>query len=417
MKTLWLLTFKSIINRKLAFVLSIISIAISVVLLLGIDRVTKSTKSHFLNTINQTDLIVAAPGGSLEILLNLIFHMGDPLNEVDYASYETISKLKEVAWAVPLSVGDSFKGYDAVSTTNGYFTHYRYSTSKNLEFAQGSEFKQFFDVVAGSEVAKNLNLRIGDTIHLSHSGGEHEHKHEHANRDFHICGILKPTGTPNDESLFFQLKADEAIHIEWQSGHFVDMHISSDELAHMKITPKHISGILVGLNNSIDILHVADKIKHLKGANLTAVIPAKALSKLYRLMKNMQEVLTIISSMVFIAAIFGMISTMLATLNDRRREIAILRSLGATVKTIFFLFAAEAFIIVAGGIVAGNAALAFLVFVNNSFLNPALQIGYIPDLYESFMLLVMIVMAVLVSVVPAVKSYKNSLQDGLMVKI
>ena len=415
MKTLWLLTSKSIINRKMAFTLSIISIAISVVLLLGIDRATKAAKNHFLNTINQTDLIAAAPEGSLEILLNLVFHMGEPLKEVDYSSYQAISKFDEVAWAVPLSVGDSFKSYDAVSTTNDYFTHYRYASSKALEFEKGGDFKDFYDVVVGSEVAKKLHLTLGETIHLSHSSGESAHAH--ANRDFHICGILKSTGTPNDTSVFFQLKADEAIHIEWQSGHFVDMHISSEQLSKMNIQPRHISGILIGLKNRTDILHVADKIEHFKGENLKAVIPAKALSKLYMLLKNMQEILTLISAVVFVAAIFGMIATMLATLNDRRREIAILRTLGATVRNIFVLFALEALIIVASGILLGNLVLTILLFLNNLIFNETVQINYFPNIYEFSLLFIMLISAIIVSVIPALKSYKNSLQDGLMVKI
>lgn len=415
MKTLWTLTFKSIFNRKVAVTLSIISIAISVVLLLGIDRATKAGKEHFLNTINDTDLIAAAPNGSLDILLTLIFHMGDPLKEVEYSTFKEVQKLPEVKWAVPVSVGDSFQGFDAVSTNNDYFKYYRYSTSKKLEFAQGGEFKGFYDVVAGSNVAKKLHLKIGETVFLSHSSGAHAHLHK--NRPFRICGILKPTSTPSDESVFFRLKADEAIHIEWQSGHYVDMHISSEELAHMNIQPKHISGMLIGLKERMDVLSVSDKIEHLKDANLKAVIPAKALAKLYRLLKNMQDILTLISAVVFLAAIFGMVATMLATLNDRRREIAILRSLGASVKSIFLLFSFEAFIIVSGGIILGNVILTLLIFINNVYVNQILQIAYLPDTYESIMLLVMIVAAVFVSVIPAVKSYKNSLQDGLMVRI
>ncbi|MDD2357272.1 MAG: ABC transporter permease [Thiovulaceae bacterium] len=415
MKTLWLLTSKSITNRRMAFTLSIISIVISVVLLLGIDRITKAAKNHFLNTINQTDLIAAAPEGSLDILLNLIFHMGDPLKEVDYSSYQTISKMDKVAWAVPLSVGDSFKSYDAVSTTNDYFKYYRYASAKVLEFSQGGDFKDFYDVVVGSEVAKKLHLTLHEIIHLSHSSGESAHTH--ANRDFHICGILKSTGTPNDTSVFFQLKADEAIHLEWQSGHFVDMHISSEQLAKMNIQPKHISGILIGLKNRSNILNIADKLEHFKGENLKAVIPAKALSKLYVLLKNMQEILTLISSIVFVAAIFGMIATMLATLNDRRREIAILRTLGATVKSIFTLFALEAFIIVASGILLGNVLLTLLLILNNLVFYTTVQISYFPDIYELSLLFIMLISAIIVSVIPALKSYKNSLQDGLMVKI
>ena len=415
MKTLWLLTTKSIANRKIAFSLSIISIAISVVLILGIDRVTKAAKNHFLNTINQTDLIAAAPEGSLNILLNLIFHMGEPLKEMDYSSYQAISKFDEVAWAVPLSVGDSFKNYDAVSTTNDYFKHYRYASSRALEFEQGGDFKDFYDVVVGSEMAKKLHLTLGETIHLSHSSGESEDLH--ANRDFHICGILKPTSTPNDTSLFFQLKADEAIHIEWQSGHFVDMHISSADLAKMNIKPRHISGVLIGLKNRTEILHVSDKIEHFKDENLKAVIPAKALLRLYSLMKNMQDILTLISAVVFIAAIFGMIATMLATLGDRRREIAILRTLGASIKTIFVLFALESSIIVASGILFGNLILTLLLILNNLFFNETMQISYFLDIYEFALLFVMLTSAIVVSVLPALKSYKNSLQDGLMVKI
>ncbi len=415
MKTLWLFTSKSIANRRMAFTLSIISIAISVVLLLGIDRVTKAAKNHFLNTINQTDLIAAAPDGSLDILLNLVFHMGDPLKEVDYSSYQTISKMDEVAWAVPISVGDSFKSYDAVSTTNDYFKYYKYASSKSLLFSSGADFRDFYDVVVGSEVAKKLHLTLHETIHLSHSNGASAHAH--ANRDFYICGILKPTGTPNDTSLFFQLKADEAIHIEWQSGHFVDMHISSEQLAKMNIQPKHISGVLIGLKNRSDILNVADKLEHFKGENLKAVIPAKALSKLYLLLKNMQEILTLISGVVFVAAIFGMIATMLATLGERRREIAILRTLGATIKSIFILFALEAFIIVASGILFGNILLTLLLILNNLVFNTTVQISYFPDVSELALLFIMLISAIIVSVLPALKSYKNSLQDGLMVKI
>lgn len=403
------LTYKSIKNRKTSFLLSLFSIAISVVLLLGIQRGVHDTKSHFLNTINQTDMIVSSSNGSIDILLNLIFHIGDGLDEVHYSSYEDISRLSEVSWAVPLSVGDSFKGFDAVGTNENYFKYYKYSNNKSLEFAQGSNFKAFFDLIVGANVAKKLHLKLGDKVHLSH-GGAHEH-HEHKNRTFIVSGILKKSFTPNDDVVFMQLKTDEAMHIEWQSGHFVDMHISNEALSKMNIKPKHISGMLVGLKNREQILEVQDKINHYKKENLKAVIPAKALSKLYKLIKQFQDILMLISSMVFIAAIFTMLSSMYSTLNERRREIAILRSLGASVKIIFALFASEAFLIVTGGIILGNILLTILlVFLPEN-------ISLFPSLYELSMLLFMVVVAVLASVVPAIKSYMNSLQDGLSITI
>lgn len=403
------LTYKSILNRKTAFLLSVFSVAISVVLLLGIERIVKSGKTHFLNTINETDMIVGASNGSIDILLNLIFHIGDGLSEMEYSSYEEISKFDEVEWSVPLSVGDSFRGFDVVSTNSDFFTHYKYSSGKLLEFENGGNFVGFYDLVLGANVAKKLNLKLGDKAYLSHGNSKHVHK----NREFRVRGILKKSATPNDDLVFMQLKTDEAMHLEWQSGHFVDMHISSEVLSRMNIQPKHISGILLGLKNRMQILELEDKINHYKGENLKGVIPAKALTKLYKLMNSFEVILMLISSMVFVSAIFTMLSSMFSTLGEKRREIAILRSLGASVKVIFILFAMESSFIVFGGIVLGNILLSVGVF----FVSSLMPVNYLPDGYEIFLLIVMMVVAVFSSIIPAIKSYKYSLQDGLMVKV
>jgi len=183
----------------------------------------------------------------------------------------------------------------------------------------------------------------------------------------------------------------------------------------MDIKPKHIGGILIGLKNRSAILHVENKIDHYKGENLKAVIPAKALSKLYRLMKNLQDILMVISSAVFIAAIFTMLSSMFSTLNERRREMAIFRSLGASSWSVFALFSIESFFIVFSGVVIGAVLLDTTLFLASFYL--PLEISFGLDIYEFAMLFIMIVVGLLASMIPALKSYKNNLQDGLMVKI
>ena len=411
MRELLYLTYKSILNRKLTFLLSVFSIAISVVLLLGVDKAIKSSKSHFINTINETDIVVGSSNGSLDILLNLVFHLSDPLKEMSYKSFEDIKAFDEIEWAVPLSLGDKFHGFDVVSTNEEYFKYYRYSSSKSLEFERGKGFEEFYDVVLGSKIAKKLKMKVGDIVHISHGS----HHHEHKNRDFKVVGILNQTLTPNDETLFMQLKADEAIHLEWQSGHFVDMGISSEKLSHMNIKPKHISGMFLGLKSRETILSVEEKIENYKDENLKAVIPAKALSKLYKLMKNMQDILMLISLAVFITAIFTMLSSMYSTLNERRREMAIFRSLGAGVNVIFWLFAMEALLIVISGVIFGLVTLEIVLYVIS--VNFPFEIMFILDTYELFMLLVIIGVALIASLFPAFSSYKSSLQDGLMVKM
>lgn len=402
------LTYKSILNRKTAFVLSVFAVAISVVLLLGIDRLVKGSKNHFLNTINGTDLIVAAPNGSLDILLNLVFHIGDGLQAIDYSTYNDISNLDEVAWSVPLALGDSFKGYDIVSTNNDYFKHYKFSSGKELKFDKGGYFKEFYDVVIGYNVAKKHHLRYADTIHISHSNTHEEHKH----REFRIGGILKYSGTPNDDLVFMQLKTDAAIHVEWQSDRFVDMEISNEKLSQLDIQPKHLSGIMVGLKDSSQVLSMQARIDKYKWAHLKAIIPAKAMSKLYRILASFQDVLMFISGVVFIAALLTMLTSMFATQNERRREIAILRSLGASANIIFGLFASESLIIVLSGIVLGNILLIATIF----YFKATLSITLLPNLYELSLLLVMVVAALIASIIPALMSYKHSLQDGLTLK-
>ncbi|MCX6051349.1 MAG: FtsX-like permease family protein [Campylobacterales bacterium] len=403
------LTYKSILNRKTAFFLSVFSIAISVVLLLGIQRVAKSSEKHFLNTLNETDMIVGASNGSIEILLNLVFHIGDGLGEMQYSSYEEIATMDEVAWSVPLSLGDSFRGFEVMATNEDFFKRYKYASGKLLEFQEGGNFGGFYDVIVGFNVHKKLDLKLSDKVHLSHAD---EH-HEHTNREFSVSGILKPSNTPNDDLVFIQLKSDEAIHLEWQSGHFVDMHIESEKLSQMDIKLKHVSGMLLGLKNPLQILELENKINHYKGENLKAVIPAKALSKLFKLMQSFQNVLFFISVAVFIVALFTMLTSMYATLIERRREIAILRSLGASAKVLFALFAIESFLIVACGIVLGVFILTLLI----ALIPSTLSISHMPDIYEIAMLLVMVAISLLASLIPALSSYKQSLQDGLIVKI
>ncbi|WP_294966967.1 FtsX-like permease family protein, partial [Sulfurimonas sp.] len=250
-------------------------------------------------------------------------------------------------------------------------------------------------------------------IHLSHSNYKHVHKHK--NREFKVSGILKKSMTPNDESVFIRLDADVAIHIEWQSGNFVNLNIDSKKLSRMNIKPKYIGGVLIGLKNRSAILGVQDKINSYKNENLRAIVPAKALSKLYKLMKNMQDILMLISAAVFIAAIFTMLSSMFSTLNERRREIAIFRSLGASSWNIFALFAIESFLIIVSGILIGIVFLDATLFLISSYL--PIEMFYAIDSYEIGMLFIMIVIGLIASLFPALKSYRNSLQDALSVRM
>ena len=168
MNTLLILSLKSWRNRALAICLTITSIALSVALLIGIERVRLGARESFSNTISGTDLIVGARGGSLQLLLYSVFHIGAASNNISYFAYKQIASDPDVAWTIPVSLGDSHRGFRVIATDENFYAHLRYHQGKALELSEGRLPKDEFDVVLGSEVAKTLHYRIGESVIITH---------------------------------------------------------------------------------------------------------------------------------------------------------------------------------------------------------------------------------------------------------
>jgi putative ABC transport system permease protein len=214
---LFKLAYQSLLNRWFTTLLTALSIAISVSLFLGVEKVRTGAREGFSNTISQADLIVGARTGATQLLLYSIFHMGEATNNISFKSYQAIKSKPSVEWTIPYSLGDSHRGYRVVGTDENFYAHYHFRQDQGIRFREGAEAKGVFDVVLGSDVAELLGYRLGQKIVLSHGlseGGGIEHD----NRPFQVVGILDRTATPIDRSLYITLEGMEAIHIDWQSG-------------------------------------------------------------------------------------------------------------------------------------------------------------------------------------------------------
>src|SRR5215468_3570222 len=143
------LALQSLANRWLTALLTVLAIAVSVVLLLGVEKVRTGARQSFADTISGTDLIVGARSGSLQLLLYSVFRIGNATNNITWASYQDIASMPEIAWTVPLSLGDSHRGFRVLGTTPEYFAHYRYRQTNGLIFASGGPFADLFDAVVG----------------------------------------------------------------------------------------------------------------------------------------------------------------------------------------------------------------------------------------------------------------------------
>ena len=417
--TTFTLAWQSIGNRRTTALLSVFAIALSITLFLGVERMRIGAKSSFTNTISGTDLIVGSRAGSVQLLLYSVFRIGNATSNISMDSLDAIEARKDVAWVVPISLGDSHRGYRVMGTSNDYFKHYRYRNKQLLEFSDGQRFEDLFDVVVGAEVAQQLGYQIGNSVIISHGIGAIGGK-KHDDMPFKVSGILQRTGTPVDRTVHVSLAALEAIHLDWENGSpSSGFRLSADQVRDLDLQASTVTAALVGTKSRFGIFQVQRFVNEFKNEPLTAVMPGVALQELWSIVGVAETALTAVSAMVVLTAILGMVTMILSTLNERRQEIAILRSIGAHTGTIFSLLMLEAVILAAGGILLGTGLLYALLFV----INPWIEQSYglylaieAPSLYELKLMGSILVIACVVGTVPALRAYRQSLVDGMSVQ-
>ncbi len=415
------LAWQSIMNRKFTTILTILSIAVSVMLLLGVEKVRTSARSSFINTISGTDLVVGARTGGVQLLLYSVFHIGDATANVTWKTVEDIKKRNEVKWIIPIALGDSHRGYRVVGTSREYFERFRYRRDIPLEFLEGHEFSDLFDTVLGSDVARSLNYKIGDEIVLAHGSGPISIGKDHGDTPFRVSGILASTGTPVDRVVHVSMEAIEAIHIGWETGTFIEQENkkSVEDLRKMDLSPKAVTAMYVGLKSRMSTFSLQRWINTYLQEPLIAILPGVVFGELWLMIGNVEKALLIVSTMVVFTAILGMIISLLASLNERRREMAILRAVGAKPIQVFVLFTAEATTIALLGVMIGFFALYSILFLIQPFIESLTGLYMditLPERNEIILMITIVFAAALAGIIPALRAYRTSLSDGLMIR-
>ena len=413
------IALKSAKNRKVGLILAAFSIALSIMLLLSVDTIRKQGKNSFVNTISQTDLVVGARSGPLNLLLYSVFRIGGATNNVSWKSYQEIAELPEVAWTVPISLGDSHRSFRVMGTNTDYFEFYRFAGGKNLAFNSGKQFENLYDVVLGRQVADKLKYKLGDKITLAH-GLVSTKFSEHGDKPFTVVGILERTGTPVDQTVHVSLEAIEAIHIDWQSGAPSPIKISADKTLTMELQPKTITAFMLGLKNRTATFRLQRKINQYRAEPLLAILPGATLATLWNTLGNFEKILLAIAFLVLLSGLLGMLTTLLSTLNERRREIAILRAVGAHAWHIVYLFLLEALIVVGSGCILGVIASYLLQLIAKPVLVSLYGIHIdilFPDSQQWAIIGGALLLGLLFSLLPGLIAYRRSLQDGLVLKV
>lgn len=428
--TLLRLSLKSLANRRLTVFLSVLTIAFSVALLLTVERVRTEARTSFNQTISGTDLIVGAPSGDIQLLLYSVFQLGNASANMSWSAAQKIAAMPEVAWTIPLALGDSHKGYRVMGTEAAYFDHYRYGRKQPLAFAEGERFDKLYQAVIGAEVAKTLGYKIGDRMVIAHGMGRHSFK-EHDDKPFTLVGILKRTGTPVDRSVLVSLQSIEAIHVGWGKPAVQDLRARFSQkqakgLDESTLQPQSITALLVGINKKTQLFQVQRAINEGKitvsgkSEALQAVIPAVALQQVWQLVGVAENALLVVAGFVVISGLVGLMSVILTGLNERRREIAILRALGARPLQVLLLLVAEAFMLTLLGLLCGSGLFYLLLIVAAPWVYELWGI-WLPvnffSLLELKLLAVIAVAGLLVGLWPGLRAYRISLAEGLSVRL
>lgn len=410
------LAWKSVRNRWATALLAVLAIAVSVALILSVEKIRREAKASFTQTVSGTDLIIGARSGSVQLLLYSVFRIGNATNNISWESVQDIRDRRAVDWVIPISLGDSHAGFRVLGTTDDYFNFFRYGDDRTLELAQGARFDDVFDVVLGSEVAAQLEYQLGDQIVVAHGTGRVALV-EHENQPFTVKGILAPTGTPVDRAVHVSLEGIEAMHVDWRNGASVKGEgTAPDVIRGMDLSPSAVTALFVGLKSRATVFREQRAINTYREEPLLAILPGVALQELWGLVSVAEMALLIVSVIVVIAGLMNLISVLLSGLNERRREMAVLRSVGARPAHVFVLLCIETAFLTLAGIVVGVAMHYVLTGAGSLFLQErfGLSVPFTwPHQGEWKILGFIAVAGLLAGTIPALQAYRKSLSDGL----
>ena len=348
------LLLRSLHDRRFSLSLIVLALAAAVALFISVQNIQRMTKDGFENTIANVDLVVAARGSDIQVLLSAVFGIGSTNSLMAAQSVRDIADLPEMAWHVPVSLGDSHKGFRVIGTTNAIFAHVLADGDKRYRF------NKVLSLAVGADVAARLNYSVGDRMVLQHGLGDYGAAHD--DLSFEVERILQRTNTPFDRAIFIPLQASEAIHRGWRGGRriialkpeHVDAHDRHKEAGHHLEGHKHnrdhenehhddhddadsetehmhgpsgIDAVFFGLKDQRSIIQVQREVAAYEAENLMAVIPGITLSRIWQIIGLVDRGFIAINILIIGLVLLSMVAMTVLSADNRRREMSILRAL------------------------------------------------------------------------------------------
>ena len=452
--SLWKIAWRSIQQRSLASSLTAVSMALGVALVASVLIIHSVVDQSFRRGSGGYDLIVGARGDSLQLVLNTVFHMRRPIGNIPHSYYrEFVDGRYQLTTevAVPVAMGDNYQGYRVIGTTPDMFNRLQYRDGQYYTFAEGQNFfeENYYDAVVGSVVARRTGLKVGDTFRPTHGlSAADDTGYEH--NAFRVVGVLDHTGTPVDQALYVNIEgfylehaheeapltlqprraaaavenaaAAETAPDENDRGNRDPSDQRHGDHAHHHQGPipdeeKEVTAILVAtsMGRAGDAMAMRRIIESEGVAQ--AVAPAEEIAALFEgLIGPIQMILLAFAALVVVVAGIGILVSIYNSMSDRRREIAIMRALGASRRTVMLVILLESILLSVGGGILGLVLAHGLVGIFSPLILEHTGVAVSALQFQPIELVLipaLIVLASIVGYLPALSAYRTDVARSL----
>ena len=420
----WSLAWRSAWSRRHALAMVALSVSVSVLILLGVQQLRHDARQSFTQALSGVDLIVGPRGSASELMLYSVFQVGRPSRNMAHEAYVALRALPQVRWAVPVQLGDTYRGFPVLGTTPELFEVFQ-TQGERLQWAQGRPFADpqadagaVVEAVLGAQVAARHGLSVGDRLVLTH-GRSDGLAPDHADQPFTVVGVLQATGAPIDRNVIISLQGFEALHqgmgapgLPWLGGAGTAPTVAE----RAALVPRELTAVWVGLHARTEVFSARRGIERLPQDSLMAVLPGVALDELWQVVKLAENALLAIGVLVAVSGMLSVAAVLMVGLSARRKELAVLRALGATPLALLGLVWLEALGVcllgMLGGLLLHGLGLWALQDLLRTELGIAVQWGW-PTAEVAWSLAGLVLAAWLAASVPALRAYRLSLVDGL----
>ncbi|MBY0307963.1 MAG: ABC transporter permease [Phycisphaerales bacterium] len=335
-------------GRWFATATTVLTVGIAVGLLLVLLSLRSAGEQAFSRGTGNMHLLVSRDTSPLNSVLNAVFYMGVPARAEEVGRFDPLRRDPRVAWAVPVLQGDSFKGHPTLATTPEFFTSFQPAPEGPWRFAQGGLPGGTFDVVLGGRAAAETGLRVGDTLHITHGtpgrgGGERGHEHEEFT--FEVVGVLEPTATAHDNAVFTTLESAWLIHAHERRGKGGDG--EEPTVANLRPDEKLVTGLYVRVRGRGDTAATLPQLYEelRKDGTITVAQPGQQVTGLFKVVSGIDRIVFALAAAVLVSSAVTVMLVLYQAMELRRRQVAVLRVLGASRGRVFMLVLTEAAVI------------------------------------------------------------------------